>query len=108
VVTFDGDGHMSVQTDDADRDPERLLVSIDNGRGATTRFGYGLSTDPTMVDAVGARNEPRWLVRTVTVAVTGGPGTVTPAMITTYHYGAPRYGAKPTPTWPRTSWATIR
>ncbi|HTJ44261.1 MAG TPA: RHS repeat-associated core domain-containing protein [Kofleriaceae bacterium] len=91
AVSFDANGYATVKTDAAGADPERLLVSIDNGRGATTRFTYGVTTSSTIASMPVGQNHPRWVVRTVTVTP-GGSSPVQPAMTTTYSYGAPVYG----------------
>jgi len=91
LVTFDIHGIATIHTDTAS-DPERLLVSIANGRGRVTRFTYGATTDPAVADAPVGRNEPRWVARTITVE----PGAGQPSMTSTYDYGRPQFGREST------------
>ncbi len=91
LVELDSDGRATVHTDAAGAAPIRLLASIDNGRGAVTRYTYARSTDPTVVTAsAGMRNDPRWVVRSVVTT----PGALQPDLRTTYRYGAPVFGVE--------------
>ncbi len=88
MVTWTSDGLGTVRTDPAGGDPQRLLTTVDNGRGGVTRFRYGVATDPAVVTTSGEPNQPRWVVKQVTVS----SGQNQPDIRTSYRYATPVSG----------------
>lgn len=72
--------------------PPRLLVGVDNGRGATTAIAYAPMSDSTVVTRTANLIMPHtgWVVRSVTItdAIAGTTET------SSYQYSNPHYGAE--------------
>jgi RHS repeat-associated protein len=77
--------------------PRRLLISIDNQRGATTQIAYAATSDFSVVeqDPSTGRTMPhsQWVVKNVTV-VDNLPSSAATSGTTTYHYKNPVFNAE--------------
>lgn len=90
LVSIAADGSVTIRTEPAGEAPPRLLLSVDNGRGARTTFSYATSTDPSVV-ALGGRPlpSPRWVVKQIATS----PGASQPTKTVRYAYAAPLRGS---------------
>lgn len=85
-------GQMSISKIATPTQPPRLLVGIDNGRGANTSITYAAMSDSTVVTRTAGLVMPRtgWVVRSVTTvdAVAGTTET------TAYQYANPHFSGE--------------